>query len=247
MKKNILITGASSGIGTATAILFSKKQNYKVIACGRNQDRLQRLKEQAPEIQVLNFDVKDLSSVQLAIDSLEGQAVDILINNAGNAHGLDLVAEAAIDDWDEMIDTNLKGLAYMSRLILPQMIERSAGHIINIGSLAAKETYAMGSMYAATKHAVDAFTEALRKEVYSYGIRIGAIHPGLVATDFSKVRFKGDEERAKQVYQGYNALTAEDIAKIIEFVVEAPIHVNIADLLVLPTAQASSTLVHKKD
>lgn len=248
--KIALITGATSGIGKATAEVFAH-HGIHLILCGRREDRLEALANTLSEkvkVHTLCFDVRERKQVQDLIASLpsEWKNIDILINNAGNAHGLDLFHEANLDDWDAMMDINVKGLLYVSKAVVPAMIARQQGHIINIGSLAGKEVYARGNVYCASKHAVDALNEAMRIDLNAYGIRVSGIHPGLVATEFSEVRFKGDTERAEQVYQGYQPLTAQDIAEIIAFVVTRPSHVNIADLLVLPTAQATSYLVKKE-
>ena len=195
----------------------------------------------------LQFDVRDKNAVINAVNSLPEafSIIDILINNAGNAHGLDPIQTGDLDDWDAMIDINVKGLLYVSKAIIPQMIERKSGHIINIGSTAAKEVYPNGNVYCATKHAVDALNQGMRIDLNPFGIRVGAIHPGMVETEFSEVRFKGDTSRAENVYKGFNPLQPEDIADIIHFVVSRPYHVNIADLIVMSTAQASSTIVNK--
>lgn len=250
MKKNVLITGATSGIGKATAELFAQN-GFGLILCGRRQDRLDKLRakfSKTTEVSTLNFDVRDKEEVFKAIEALpeKFQHIDILINNAGNAHGLDTVKDGDIEDWDAMIDINVKGLLYVTKAVLPKMINIKAGHIINIGSLAGKEVYPKGNVYCASKHAVDAINQGLRIDLNAYGIRVGAINPGLVATEFSEVRFKGDVDRAEKVYEGYEPLQAVDIAEIIHFVVTRPSHVNIADLLVLPTAQASSVQVKKE-
>ena len=207
---------------------------------------VEELSKQVP-LHSLTFDVRNRSDVATAIASLpkDFSQIDILVNNAGNAHGLDTIQEGNLDDWDAMLDINVKGLLYVSKAIIPGMIERNEGHIINIGSLAGKEVYPKGNVYCASKHAVDAINQGMRKDLNEFGIRVGAINPGLVETEFSEVRFKGDNDRAKTVYQGYKALQAEDIADIIHFIVTRPYHVNIADLLVLPSAQASSTLLKK--
>ncbi|MGS2763485.1 SDR family NAD(P)-dependent oxidoreductase [Sinomicrobium sp. M5D2P9] len=244
-----LITGATSGIGRATARAFAR-EGIRLVLCGRRPDRLENLKIELAgftDVHTLQFDVSRRKEVFEAIESLpvSFSEIDILVNNAGNAHGLDPVQSGNMDDWDAMIDSNVKGLLYVSRAVMPQMVNRQKGHIINIGSVAAKEVYADGNVYCASKHAVDAITQGMRIDMNASGIRVGAIHPGLVETEFSKVRFKGDEGRADTVYQGFKSLQAEDIADIIRFVVTRPYHVNIADLLVFPTAQASSKLVHK--
>lgn len=249
MRKTALITGATSGIGKATAELFAK-QRFNMILCGRRQDRLDQLRKELGrdvDIHTLSFDVRDRNAVFGAIQSLPESfsQIDILINNAGNAHGLDPIDKGNLDDWDAMLDINVKGLLYMSKAILPQMVERKSGHIINIGSTAGKEVYPNGNVYCASKHAVDAINQGMRIDLNAYGIRVGAVNPGLVQTEFSDVRFKGDAERAAKVYQGYQPLKPEDIADIILFMVTRPDHINIADLTVFPTAQASGTIVNK--
>jgi 3-hydroxy acid dehydrogenase/malonic semialdehyde reductase len=249
MKKTVLITGATSGIGKATAELMAKN-NYKVILCGRRQDRLSELEaalSEYTEVHTLAFDVRDKEAVLERIGSLPESfsTIDVLINNAGNAHGLDPIQTGDLDDWDAMIDINVKGLLYVSKAIIPQMTERKSGHIINIGSTAAKEVYPNGNVYCGTKHAVDAISQGMRIDLNPFGIRVGAIHPGMVETEFSDVRFKGDVDRASNVYKGFTPLQAEDIADIIHFVVSRPYHVNIADLVVMSTAQASSTIVKR--
>jgi NADP-dependent 3-hydroxy acid dehydrogenase YdfG len=249
MSKIALITGATSGIGKATAEILAKN-NYKLVLCGRRQDRLDELQSALSEmtlVHTLQFDVRDKKAVFEQISSLPEafSAIDILINNAGNAHGLDPIQNGNLDDWDAMIDGNIKGLLYVSKAIIPQMIARKSGHIINIGSTAAKEVYPNGNVYCATKHAVDALNQGMRMDLNPFGIRVGAIHPGMVSTEFSNVRFKGDGEKAQNVYKGFSPLQAEDIADIIHFVVSRPYHVNIADLIVMPTAQASSGIVNR--
>jgi NADP-dependent 3-hydroxy acid dehydrogenase YdfG len=250
MSKIAFITGATSGIGKATARLFAA-QGISLILCGRRQAKLDSLEKELKSltrVHTLNFDVRDKEVVEATVKSLPKDLarIDILINNAGNAHGLDPIQKGDLADWDAMIDINVKGLLYVSRAILPGMIERKSGHIINIGSTAGKEVYPNGNVYCASKHAVDAINQGMRIDLNEYGIRVGAVNPGLVETEFSEVRFKGDEERAKKVYQGYQPLKPEDIADIIHFVVSRPYHVNIADLVVMPTAQASSTIVKKQ-
>ena len=248
-QKTALITGATSGIGKATAIEFAK-HNLNLVLCGRRQERLDSLKKQLEEqvaVHTLTFDVRNRKAVFKAIESLPEtfKTIDILINNAGNAHGLDTIQEGNLDDWDAMMDGNVKGLLYVSKALMPQMIERQSGHIINIGSSAGKEVYPKGNVYCASKHAVLAVTEGMRIDLNPYGIKVGAVNPGLVETEFSKVRFKGDAI-ADGVYKGFKALQAEDIAEIIYFVISRPLHVNIADLLVFPTAQANSVTVKKE-
>ncbi len=249
MNKIALITGATSGIGKATAVILAKNK-YKLVLCGRRQERLDELKQELSEftsIHTLQFDVRDKEAVFEQIGSLPDtfSPIDILINNAGNAHGLDPIQTGSLDDWDAMIDGNIKGLLYISKAIIPQMIARKSGHIINIGSTAGKEVYPNGNVYCATKHAVDALNQGMRIDLNSHNIRVGAIHPGLVDTEFSTIRFKGDSEKAQNVYKGFTPLIAEDIADIIHFVVSRPYHVNIADLVVMPTAQANSGIVNR--
>jgi NADP-dependent 3-hydroxy acid dehydrogenase YdfG len=199
-------------------------------------------------VHTLTFDVRDRAAVETAIGSLpaDWQAIDVLVNNAGNAHGLAPIQEGSVDDWDAMMDGNVKGLLYVSKSVIPGMISRRSGHIINIGSLAAKEVYPNGNVYCASKHAVDALTQGMRLDLNPFGIKVTGIHPGLVETEFSVVRFKGDTQRAGNVYKGYQPLVAEDIADVIWFAVSRPAHVVVADLLVMPTAQASATVVNKQ-
>ncbi|MDI6045423.1 SDR family NAD(P)-dependent oxidoreductase [Flavobacterium yafengii] len=249
MTKTALVTGATSGIGKATAQILAKN-NYKIILCGRREDRLIALEKELSaltEVHTLSFDVRDKKAVFESINSIPEafSTIDVLINNAGNAHGLDPIQNGDLDDWDAMIDINVKGLLYVSKAIIPQMIERKSGHIINIGSIAGKEVYPNGNVYCASKHAVDALNHAMRMDLNPYGIRVGAIHPGAVETEFSEVRFKGDADRAANVYKGFEPLHPEDIADIIHFVVSRPYHVNIADLMVLPTAQAAATILKR--
>lgn len=244
-----MITGATSGIGRATARLLGKN-GYSLIICGRRKDRLDELRselEGITDVFPLAFDIRNRNDVESAIASLPQNftQIDILVNNAGNAHGLDPIDNGDVDDWDAMIDINIKGLLYVSKAVIPEMIERRSGHIINIGSTAAKEVYPNGNVYCATKHAVDALNAGMRIDLNQYGIRVGAIHPGMVETEFSDVRFKGDRDRAANVYKGFSPLRPEDIADIILFVVSRPYHINIADLVVMPTAQASSTIVNR--
>ncbi|NAS12495.1 SDR family NAD(P)-dependent oxidoreductase [Poritiphilus flavus] len=249
MKKTALITGATSGIGRATAENFAQN-GLRLILCGRRQERLDELQQalsKQTDVYTLRFDVRDKDAVAKAIASIPDDfaQIDILINNAGNAHGLDPIDEGSLDDWDAMLDINVKGLLYVTKAVLPQMVSRHSGHIIHIGSTAGKEVYPRGNVYCASKHAVDAINQGMRIDLNQYGIRVGAVNPGLVETEFSEVRFKGDQERAKSVYAGFKPLLGEDIADIIYFVVSRPYHVNIADLVVMPTAQASSTIVKR--
>ena len=249
MNKTALITGATSGIGMETAKRFAK-EGISLIICGRREDRLEQLKKELSynvKTHTLCFDVSDKEAVAKAIASLPKafSKIDILVNNAGNAHGLDPIDTGDLEDWDAMIDSNVKGLLYVSKAVIPSMKASKSGHIINIGSIAGKEVYPKGNVYCASKFAVDALNQGMRIDLNEYGIRVGAIHPGLVETEFSNVRFKGDDDKADNVYKGMDPLRPEDIADIIYFVVSRPYHINIADLLVLPTAQASATIVKK--
>lgn len=250
MQKTAFITGATSGIGKATAQRFAK-EDIRLVLCGRRNDALQALNTELSEltaVHTLVFDVRDKETVQAAIASLPENfsTIDILVNNAGNAHGLDPIQSGSTEDWEAMIDINVKGLLNVSKPIIAKMITQNRGHIINIGSTAGKEVYPNGNVYCASKHAVDALNQGMRMDLNQYGIRVGAINPGMVETGFSEVRFKGDKERALKVYQGFDALQAEDLADIIYFVVSRPYHVNIADLIVMPTAQASSMIVRRE-
>ncbi len=245
-----LITGATSGIGEATAELLAA-HSFKLILCGRRKDRLERLRQKLSahtQVTTLVFDVRNRKEVGQAIQSLteEWKAVDILINNAGNAHGLDPIQSGNVDDWDAMIDINVKGLLYVTREILPGMVARNSGHVINLGSIAGKEAYANGNVYCASKFAVDAITKGMRIDLNAHGIKVTAIHPGLVETEFSLVRFKGDTTRAASVYKGYKPLQPQDIADLILFALTRPPHVVVADLVILPVAQASAVVVKKE-
>ncbi|WP_417876725.1 SDR family NAD(P)-dependent oxidoreductase [Winogradskyella sediminis] len=249
MAKTALITGATSGIGRATAREFAQ-HGIRLILCGRRQDRLDSIQTELSkltDVYTLNFDVRDRDQTLKAIASLPKafQNIDILINNAGNAHGLDPIQTGNLDDWDAMMDINVKGLLYVSKAIIPGMTERKSGHIINIGSSAGKEVYPNGNVYCGSKHAVLAITEGMRIDLNPFGIKVGAVNPGLVETEFSEVRFKG-ASAADQVYKGYKALQAEDVAEVIYFAISRPAHVNIADVLMFCTAQASSTIVKKE-
>lgn len=249
MKKTALITGATSGIGKATAIRFAQ-EGIRIVLCGRKEYILDQLKVELSahtDVYTICFDVRDKSKVESEIELLppEFSKIDVLINNAGNAHGLDPIQSGSSEDWEAMLDINVKGLLNVSKPIISKMIEQKSGHIINIGSTAGKEVYPNGNVYCASKHAVDALNQGMRMDLNQYGIRVGAVNPGMVETAFSEVRFKGDTERASKVYQGFDALQAEDIADIIYFVISRPYHVNIADLIVMPTAQASSTIVNR--
>ena len=247
MRPIALITGATSGIGEATARLLAK--DYALILCGRRSDRLASLSEELDtDCLTLSFDVRSKEDVFNHLESLssEWRDVAVLVNNAGNAHGLSKIQDGNVDDWDAMIDINVKGLLYVSKAVIPGMVERNHGHIINIGSVAGIEVYPNGNVYCASKHAVDALTKGMRMDLNGTDIRVCSIQPGLVETEFSMVRFKGDEEKSKKVYEGIEALTAQDIAETIEFVLNRPPHVNIADMLIFPNAQAASTIVDRK-
>ncbi len=248
--KTALITGATSGIGKATAKIFAKN-GIDLILCGRRQNRLYELENELKpfcKIHTLNFDVRDKEAIFSKIKNLPEtfSDIDILINNAGNAHGLDPFQDGKIEDWEAMLDINVKGLLFVSKVILPKMLEKESGHIINIGSTAGKEVYPRGNVYCASKYAVDAINQGMRIDLNGKGIKVGAINPGMVETEFSEVRFKGDIDKASKVYQGFTPLQAQDIAEIIWFTVTRPSHVNIADLTVMALDQASSTVVNKK-
>lgn len=243
MKNKIaLITGATSGIGWATAERLAEA-GVQLILCGRRTEKLEALaKAVVGNPQLLTFDVRDKAAVFQAVDSLPNawKSIDLLVNNAGNAHGLDPVQTASLEDWDAMIDGNVKGLMYVTKAVLPHMIAAKKGQIINLGSIAGKEAYPNGSVYCSSKAAVDFFTRGLRIDLNPLGIRVGAIHPGLVETEFSEVRFKGDQTRAKNVYEGIEALTAKEVADAIFYMAQVPEKVTIADLVILPTRQANA-------
>ncbi|MDA9140105.1 SDR family NAD(P)-dependent oxidoreductase [Flavobacteriaceae bacterium] len=243
MKNKIaLITGATSGIGWATAECLAEA-GVQLILCGRRTEKLEALaKAVGGNPQLLTFDVRDKEAVFQAVDSLPNawKSIDLLVNNAGNAHGLDPVQTASLEDWDAMIDGNVKGLMYVTKAVLPHMIAAKKGQIINLGSIAGKEVYPNGSVYCSSKAAVDFFTRGLRIDLNPLGIRVGAIHPGLVETEFSEVRFKGDQTLAKNVYEGIEALTAEEVADAIFYMAQVPEKVTIADLVILPTRQANA-------
>ena len=242
------ITGASSGIGRATAVALSKA-GFQLVVTGRRRERLEELaQELAPvPVHILTFDVRDKAAVEEAVASLPAEfaEVDVLINNAGNAHGLAPIQDGDPTDWDAMLDGNVKGLLYVSRALLPAMTRRKKGHIINIGSIAGHETYANGNVYCASKAAVAALSKGMRLDLLPHHIRVAEVNPGAVETEFSQVRFKGDNDRAASVYQGFEPLRAEDIADIIQFMVTRPAHVNIAEVFILPAAQAAATVIRK--
>ena len=248
--KTALITGATSGIGKATAELLAK-QGFRLIICDRRTEVLQQLKTELSshtEVFSLSFDQRYFSEVETAFNALpkDWKNIDILINNAGNAHGLDSLLDGNIGDWDAMMDGNVKGILYVSKMIIPGMKERNAGHIINISSVAAKQTYANGVVYCASKKAVDVISEGMRLELTEFGIKVTNIQPGAVETDFSTVRFKGDEKRAKTVYQGYEALQSIDIANAISYCINTPKHVAISDLTIYPSAQSEPRTIHRR-
>lgn len=252
MKQKIaFITGATAGIGLETAKILAENQ-FKLILTGRRKERLDQLKaeleKEGTQVITLCFDVRNKAEVEQALATLpeEWKKVDVLINNAGLAAGLDPVHQAAIDDWETMIDTNVKGLLYMSRIVSNWMIEQQSGHIINISSIAGIESYPNGSVYCATKHAVNAISKAMRIELAPHNIKVGTISPGALETEFSLVRFKGDQQKADQVYEGFTPLNARDIAESIYFVLSRPAHVNIADILIMPTAQGSARDIFRK-
>ena len=249
MEKTVFITGATSGIGKASAEIFAQN-GFNLVICGRRADRLNQLKEKLnskANVECLVFDVRDKDEVFAKINSLPEafKQIDILINNAGNAHGLDTFDEGSLEDWDAMIDINVKGLLYVSKAIIPGMTSRKSGHIINIGSIAGKEVYPKGNIYCASKFAVDAISQSMRIDLNAHGIKVSEVNPGAVDTEFSTVRFKGDKKRADNVYQGLKPLVANDIAEIIYFIPSRPAHVNIAEALVLPTAQASASILNR--
>ncbi|TFD99112.1 SDR family NAD(P)-dependent oxidoreductase [Dysgonomonas capnocytophagoides] len=252
MKKIALITGATSGIGKAAAERLAK-EGYNLIITGRRQRELDELQtslqtQYGVDIWALCFDVRRYEDVVDNLGSLpeRWKDVDVLINNAGLAVGLNPIHTGVVDDWERMIDTNIKGLLYVTRTIVPRMVERRSGHIVNLGSIAGKEAYLNGNVYCATKHAVDALSKGMRLDLLPYGIKVTQICPGAVETEFSVIRFKGDKNRADQVYSGFAPLAAEDIADVIAFAVTAPDHVNIQDMLIMPKAQASGTIFHKE-
>jgi NADP-dependent 3-hydroxy acid dehydrogenase YdfG len=248
----VLITGATSGIGKSTAQLFAKN-GHDLIITGRREDRLKEIKTQLEtafkiKVTTLCFDIRKLSEVENAISTLssENKKIDVLVNNAGLAAGLGPIQSGNIDHWERMIDTNVKGLLYISRSISNLMIENKKGHIINIGSIAGKEVYANGNVYCATKHAVDALNKAMRIDLLPHNIKVTAINPGMVETEFSIVRFDGDSDKAKKVYEGLQPLTPEDIAETIYWAANRPAHVNINDIIITPTVQATATNVIRK-
>jgi 3-hydroxy acid dehydrogenase / malonic semialdehyde reductase len=252
MKKTILITGATSGFGKAIAHKFAQNGDNLIIMARRKELLLNVAKDLIStcniEVLPLCFDVRNLSEVENAIGSLpeKWKSIDVLINNAGLAVGLNPIHEGVIDDWERMIDTNVKGLLYMTRYVAPLMVERKQGHIINIGSIAGKEVYPNGNVYCGSKYAVDAITKGIRIDLLPYNIKVTQVAPGAADTEFSLVRFKGDKQKADNVYKGFKPLSAGDIADAVYYVTTLPSHANINDLVLMPTAQASSMHFHKK-
>ena len=249
--KTALITGATSGIGKAIALRLAR-ENYALILTGRRNDRLEELKREIErdcetKAHTLCFDVSVYAQVEKAINTLpdEWQTIDVLVNNAGLAAGLDPIHTGSLSDWEQMIDTNIKGLLYVTRVVSPGMVVRKSGHIINIGSISGKKVYPNGAVYCATKHAVKALNEGMRMDFLPYGIRVTEICPGAVDTEFSLVRFKGDQQRADKVYQGFTPLIANDIAEAVYYAVSQPPHITIQDVLIMPTAQADVTMIHR--
>jgi NADP-dependent 3-hydroxy acid dehydrogenase YdfG len=252
MAKIALITGATSGIGEACANVFARER-YDLILTGRRMDRLEKLAAHLKEeynvnVTLLQFDVRDRDEVVKQLEALpdECKKVNVLINNAGLSLGLEPFQQGSYDDWDTMLDTNVKGLLYVSKVVANWMIENKFGHIINLGSIAGKEVYANGNVYCASKHAVDALNKAMRIDLLPHGIKVTAVHPGAVETEFSEVRFKGDKARAKKVYEGFEPLVAEDVAETIWFAASRPAHVNINELTVMPTAQSGGSNIFRK-
>ncbi|MDR1408261.1 MAG: SDR family oxidoreductase [Tannerella sp.] len=249
--KTALVTGATSGIGKAVALHLAK-EGIRLVINGRRTERLTELKSEIEsahpsKVYVLPFDVRVCGEVERALNSLPEawKEIDILVNNAGLAAGLDPLHQGVIEDWERMIDTNIKGLLYVTRIVSPGMVARKAGHIVNIGSIAGREVYPHGSVYCATKHAVDALSRGMRMDFLPYGIRVTQICPGAVETEFSLVRFKDDRRRADKVYEGYTSLVADDIARAVCYAVMQPPHVDIQDVLVMPAAQAGAGMFYK--
>lgn len=246
MKKIALVTGATSGIGKATSMILAEN-NYNIIITGRRKDRLEYIagsiqSKSGAEVIALHYDVRNKEEVDSAIDSLPDRwkKINVLVNNAGLAAGLDPINEGSIDDWERMIDTNIKGLLYMTKKVIPLIIEAGDGHIVNIGSTAGKEVYEKGNVYCGTKHAVDAISKGMRIDLLKHKIKVTNVNPGMVETEFSIVRFAGDEEKADKVYQGMTPLYAEDVADAILFTITRPPHVCINDMILTATAQANS-------
>jgi NADP-dependent 3-hydroxy acid dehydrogenase YdfG len=247
MEKIACITGASSGIGRETALILAEN-GYKLILCGRRIDRLEALqKEILVDSTILIFDVRDLGQVQSSFATLseDWKNIDVLINNAGNAHGLSPIQDGDIADWDAMMHGNVNGLLYVSKAVIPWMIARKKGHIINISSIAGKQIYANGAVYCASKAAVEVLSQGMRIDLNPFGIKVSNLAPGAVNTEFSAVRFKGNVEKVDAVYKGFEPLLAKDVAEVLRFMVMAPAHVNLSDVTLLPTAQASANLINR--
>lgn len=249
MKRTVFITGATSGIGMATAKKLAP--NYRLILCGRRQERLDEIQaelSQLTEVKTIQFDVRNKEAVFQAVESLENEwkNIDVLINNAGNAHGLAPFCSADVEDLEAMIDINVKGLIYVSKAIIPLLKQSNHAHIVNLSSIAGKEVYPNGGTYCASKAAVESLSKGMRYDLLPYGIKVSNIAPGAVETEFSLIRFKGDEEKADNVYKGFEPLQAEDIANTIEYLLQQPEHVQIADVTIFPKAQAGGTVIFKK-
>jgi 3-hydroxy acid dehydrogenase / malonic semialdehyde reductase len=253
MRSIAIITGATAGIGRATAIALARN-NYDVVITGRRSEKLDNVEEEIrskteADVLSLTFDIRDLKAVNKACEQLKGkwENVDVLVNNAGLAAGLSHIHEGSLEDWEQMIDTNIKGLLYITRMVTPGMVRRGKGHLINLGSIAGKEAYEKGNVYNATKFAVDGLTQGMRIDLVEHGIKVTAIHPGAVETEFSLVRFKWDQEESNKVYEGFTPLYAEDVAEAVLFAVTRPPHVNIDDLIIMPAAQARSRKIIRKN
>ena len=248
----VCVTGASSGIGRATALAFAR-EGARLIVAARRADRLEALQPEltrlgAPEVRRIVVDVRDEPSVRRAVETLpdDWKRLEVLVNNAGLSRGLGPLHEGRLDDWNEMIDTNLKGLLHVDRAFLPHMIAGGRGTVVHIGSVAGHQAYPGGNVYCATKHAVRGLTQALRLDLLGSGVRVSSIDPGMVETEFSRVRFHGDDERARSVYRGLRPLTAEDVAEVVVFAATRPPHVDMAEVLLLPTDQASANHIHRR-
>ncbi|MCB0722152.1 MAG: SDR family NAD(P)-dependent oxidoreductase [Ignavibacteriae bacterium] len=250
LNKTVLITGATSGIGRSAVYLLAE-HGANIIIAGRRKDRLDEaaseLNKSGVKVYIMQLDVRNYDDVEKAINELpdEWKKIDILINNAGLSRGLNKIHEGVLDDWEEMIDTNVKGLLYVSKCVIPLMLERNSGHVVNIGSIAGHEVYPAGNVYCATKHAVDAITKGMRMDLNGTGVKVTTIDPGLVETEFSNVRFRGDDERAKTVYKGMTPLTPDEVAEAILFAVTCSENMVVAEMILLPKDQASSTMVHR--
>jgi 3-hydroxy acid dehydrogenase/malonic semialdehyde reductase len=250
--RTVLITGASAGIGEACAMTLAET-GARLILAARRRDKLMTLAQRLsqahqPDVHIIELDVRQRDAVNDAIESLpaDWKSIDVLINNAGLSRGLDLLHEGSADDWEEMIDTNIKGLLWVDRAVTPGMVQRGSGHVIHIGSIAGRQLYPRGNVYCATKHAVRALTEGLRLDLSGSGVRVTSIDPGLVDTEFSTVRFRGDVQRAESVYKGMTPLSADDVAQAVLFAATSPPHVTVAEMLLLPTDQASASVVHRR-